>query len=39
VCLADDIFPVNVSDELDKLEIIHSGVVSDRVKTLLDGHQ
>jgi hypothetical protein len=37
--LADDIFSVNASDELYKLQIIQSGIVSDRLKTLLDGHQ
>jgi hypothetical protein len=37
--LADDIFTVNASDELYKLQIIQSGIVSDRFKTILDGHQ
>ena len=37
--LADDIFTVNTSDELYKLQIIQSGIVSDRFKTILDGHQ
>lgn len=39
ISLGYEIFTVNASDELDKLEIIQSGIVSDRFKTLLDGHQ